>query len=106
PAVTGNAVLAGGSGEILDVLGIDPGRDAAAREIRLVVPEGAAHRRLLSPDSVFVPMPFAARHRLRVGSVFPVAAGGVSRDLRVAGLLELSGLAKASGGDLLVTDIF
>jgi hypothetical protein len=36
PAVTGPAVAADGSGEILQILGVDPGGDAAVREMRLL----------------------------------------------------------------------
>src|SRR5262249_5055485 len=61
---------------------------------------------LLKPRSVFVPAPFAARHRLSPGRTFSIVAGGVEQTVTVAGLLELSGLARAAGGDLLVADLF
>ena len=118
PSVTGSAVAADGSGEILQILGVDPGGDAAVREMRLVPPpplpagegrgDGRSHSRLelLSPNSVFLPAPFASRHHLSPGSPFRIIAGGVEQTVHVAGLLELSGLARAAGGDLLVADLF
>ncbi|HKF44412.1 MAG TPA: ABC transporter permease, partial [Thermoanaerobaculia bacterium] len=110
PSVTGSAVAADGTGEILQILGVDPGGDAAVREMRLVSSphEGRPRSRLelLSPNSVFVPAPLAARHRLSPGQPFRVVAGGVEQTVHLAGLLELSGLARAAGGDLLVADLF
>ena len=108
PAVTGTAVAADGSGEIVQVLGVDPGGDAAVREMRIVrLPERNRSRfELLEPRSVFVPVPFAARHHLAPGSSFRVVAGGVEQTVKIAGLLELSGVARASGGDLMVADLF
>ena len=41
PAVTGSAVAADGSGEILQILGVDPGGDAAVREIEAPSSPGA-----------------------------------------------------------------
>ncbi len=107
PLVAGNGVLADGSGEIVAILGTDYGAEASAREMRLAAPASGAERiRLLVSGSVLVPIPFAARHRLRIGSRIPVISGGRTTELTVGGLLELSGLARASGGDLLVTDVF
>ena len=109
PAVTGTAVAADGSGEIVQVLGVDPGGDAAVREMRIVrAPEKSSRSRfeLLQPRSVFVPVSFAGRHRLAPGSPFRIVAGGVEQNVTVAGLLDLSGVARASGGDLIVADLF
>lgn len=106
PAVMGSAVVADGSGEIVEVLGVDPGGDRAVRQMRLAAPSGSARPNLLRPQEVFVPVSFAARHGLAVGRHLPIIAGGVPRTVTVAGLLELTGIARASGGDLLVTDVF
>lgn len=107
PAVTGSAVVADGTGDIAEVLGLDLPGDAVVRDLRLVQPsEAAARARLLSSPSLFVPAPFAARHRLAVGDRLPIVAGGRRTVLPIAGLLELSGVARAAGGDLLVTDLF
>ena len=108
PAVTGSAILDDGSREVAQVLGIDWGGDGAVREVRLVDPAGpAARAELLSrTGGVFVSVPFAERHRLVPGSELALVAGGMRHRARISGILELSGLARASGGDILVTDIF
>lgn len=107
PLVSGSAVLADGSREVVAILGTDFGGDASVREMRLVEPATALGRvRLLSSGSVLVPLPFAARHRLRVGSRIPLVAAGRRAEVSVGGLLELTGLARAAGGDVLVTDVF
>ena len=110
PAVTGTAVLSGGRGaprEVLQILGIDWGGDSAVRDIRLVEPPLAAARaRLAAGGSVFVPVPLAKRLGLAPGSSLRIVAGGSERTVTVGGILELSGVARASGGDLLVTDLF
>src|SRR6266540_539565 len=105
PAVTGTAVVEDGSGEIAQILGVDPGGDSAVREMKLMAGSGRANL-LVTPNSVFVPENFARRHRLAVGKTLDIVAGGVRRSVTVAGLLELSGIARAAGSDLLVTDIF
>jgi putative ABC transport system permease protein len=104
PAVTGAAVADDGSGEVVEILGVDPGGDRAVRQMRLVSGSGRAN--LLAPGSVFVPESFARRHDLAVGKTLPIIAGGRRRTVTIAGLLELSGVARAAGGDLLVTDLF
>ncbi len=103
PAVTGAALVDDGSREIAQVLGVDPGGDGAVRDMRIA--GGAPRANLLSPDSVFVPESFARRHHLAAGRTLRIVAGGVRRAVTVAGLLELTGVARAAGGDLLVTDI-
>lgn len=107
PLVSGSVVLGDGSREVVALLGTDYGGDAAIRDMRLVAPSTARGRMMLSsPGSVLAPVPFARRHRLQVGSRVPLVAGGVRAEVTVAGLLELTGLARASGGDVLVTDVF
>ncbi len=108
PAVTGSAVLDDGSREVAQVLGIDWGGDSAVREVRLVAPAGPTARAdlLVGNGSVFVSVPFADRHHLAPGTELSLVTGGVRHRVRVGGILELSGLARASGGDILVTDIF
>ena len=107
PAVTGPAVLEGGPREIAQILGIDWGGDASIRDVRLVSPAGAAARAALaSPGSVFVPAPLARRRGLSPGSSLDLVSGGKRRSVRVGGILELSGVARVAGGDLLLTDVF
>jgi putative ABC transport system permease protein len=107
PLVSGNAVLSDGSGEVVAILGTDYGGDSSIREMRLAVPTTAGGRLALSsPGSALAPLPFAKRHGLRIGSRLPLTAGGVRAEVTIAGLLEVSGLARAAGGDVLVTDVF
>jgi putative ABC transport system permease protein len=93
-----------GSGEIAQVLGVDPGGDSAVREMKVI--GDARLSTLLAPDAVFVPEEFARRHGLTAGKSLRIVAGGVRRVVKVAALLELTGVARAAGGDLLVTDLF
>ncbi len=106
PAVTGWAVVDDGSGELAEILGVDVGGDASVREVTLVSDPRRAMLRLAAGDAVLVPEDFAARHRLEVGGSIAVLAGGKRARVAVAGLLALTGVAKASGGDLLLTDVF
>ncbi len=107
PLVSGSAVLDDGSREVVAIFGTDYGSDGGVREMRLIRPATASGRvRLISPGSVLVPVSFAARHGLREGSRISLVAGGRRTEVSVSGLLELSGLARASGGDALVTDVF
>jgi len=107
PAVTGTAVLAGGGREVVSILGVDWGGDSAVREVRLVAPEpGRGRSRLLTRGAVLVSEPFAKRHGLDIGSRLGVTVGGKPRDVEVAGIVALEGVARASGGDVLLTDIF
>lgn len=103
PAVIGSAVVDDGTGEIAEILGVDPGSDQVVREMKLV---GRPRPGLLPRGSVFVGEAFARRHRLSVGDHLAIVAGGVRHSVAIAGLLELTGVARAAGGDLLATDIF
>jgi putative ABC transport system permease protein len=106
PLVSGNAVLAG-SNETVAILGTDYGGDGQIREMTLAQPATGAGRLAVSaPGSVLAPVPLAQRHGWRIGSRVALVAGGRRAEVTVAGLLELSGLARASGGDVLVTDVF
>ena len=106
PAVTGSAVVEDGTGEIAQILGIDWGGDAAVRDIRLVGPARPPWRASrTSGASVFVSVPFARRHGLLPGKRLPILVGGSRKTVGVGGILEFSGVARASGGDILVTDL-
>ena len=107
PAVTGTAIVGDGTKEIVQVLGVDWGGDAVVRDLRLVAPTDiASQSRMLAARSVLVSVPFAARHGLAPGKTLSILAGGTPKSVVVGGILELSGLARASGGDILVTDLF
>jgi len=107
PAVTGVAVLDDGSGEIVDLLGVDIGGDSAVRDWSLLESDArGAVASAGSGDSVFVPERFALRHRLTPGSPLRIVAGGVPRTVRVAARIAFAGVARAAGEDLLITDVF
>ena len=107
PSVTGTLVLQDGTGEAVDLLGVDLGGDRAVRDWELVEPKDrSAMLRAPAGKSVFVSLAFARRHRLGVGSRFPVVAGGVPRTLEVGGLLRFSGVARAAAEDLVLADLF
>jgi putative ABC transport system permease protein len=107
PAVNGVAVLDDGSGEIVDLLGVDIGGDSAVRDWSLLESDArGAIESAGSRDAVFVPQGFARRHGLVPGSALRVVAGGVPRTLRVAGRIATSGLARVAGEDLMITDVF
>jgi putative ABC transport system permease protein len=103
PAVLGSIVLDDGSGEIAQMLGIDPGGDPAVRDMKVV---GNPRPYSFASDAVLASEAMASRHHLRVGDPLSIVAGGVRQTVRIEGLLELYGVARAAGGDLLVTDIF
>src|SRR5262249_19566079 len=101
--VLGSVVMDDGSGEIAQLLGIDPGGDQAVREMKIV---GNPRLFAIRPDSVLISEAIASRHRLRVGEDLSIISGGVRRSVRIEGLLEPPGAAPAASGDLLVTDVF
>jgi putative ABC transport system permease protein len=107
PLVTGSAVIGDGSGEVVTVLGTDYDTGGGVREMRLAAPAAGSNRMAVTaPDTVLVPVPLAKRRSLAVGSRVPLVSGGVRTDVTVGGLLELTGLARAAGGDVVVTDLF
>ena len=107
PSVTGPAILEGAPREIVQILGIDWGGDSAIRDVRLAAPsDSAARAALASPGAVFVPAPLAKRRGLSPGASLDLVSGGKRRRVCVGGILELSGVARVSGGDLLLTDVF
>jgi putative ABC transport system permease protein len=103
----GTAIVDDGTREVAQILGVDWGGDGEVRDMRLVSPnEGASRARLFEPGSVLVSTSFASRHHLSPGSRLSLLVGGRRHEVTVAGILALSGLARASGGDILVTDVF
>jgi putative ABC transport system permease protein len=107
PAVAGSVVVDDAAGGVLDLLGVDLPGDAAVRGVRLVgQPDAVNLRRLSNSRTVLVPENLARRHGWTVGSSLRLVAGGVPATASVGALLELSGVARASGGDILLTDIF
>ena len=106
PAVTGPAVLAGRGREVVEILGVDYGGDRAVRQMAVIPAEGAGRNRTTLLGSILLPRELARRLAVSPGDHLEVIAGGRSVSLPVGALLELSGIARASGGDVLVTDLF
>ncbi|HTO87815.1 MAG TPA: FtsX-like permease family protein [Thermoanaerobaculia bacterium] len=106
PAVTGWAVLDDGSGELVEVLGLDLAGDSAVRDVSLVSDPAASRAVSLKGNAVFLTAGFARRRGLSVGRDLWLLAGGRRHRLAVAGLLAPTGVARAAAGDLLITDLF
>src|SRR5262249_35061176 len=83
---------------------IDPGGDRVVRDLK--VAGGGRPEGLLGENAVFVTEGFARRQGLKTGDNLNIVAGGVTRSVPIAGLLELSGVARAAGGDLVVPALF
>ena len=110
PAVSATVALGGPGGEVVELLGIDPVTDPAVRDYRFVAETAAAAslERLFAVfrrDAVLVPAPLAARLGLSPGGELTVLAGGAARRMRVAGVLELEGAARAAAGSVLFADL-
>jgi putative ABC transport system permease protein len=107
PAVTGSVVVDDAAGGVVELVGVDLPGDSAVRDIRIAGPaDPAAIRRLVAQETLLVPEGLARRHGWRVGSPVRLIAGGVSAESTVGALLKLKGVARASGGEILITDIF
>lgn len=110
PAVTATVALDGGGGEVVELLGIDPVTDPAVRDYRFVA-ETAGGTSLEGLFGVFrryavlVPAPLAARLGVGPGDEIGLLAGGASRRLRVAGVLQLQGAARAAAGSVVFADL-
>jgi putative ABC transport system permease protein len=110
PLVSSVAFPDDGSGELLTVLGVDLGQDAA---VRLYHTGGSASEViddlvvfLSQPDSIVLGREFAQRRHLDLGSTIDlVTPGGVKR-FTIRGLLDPQGLARTLGGRLVVMDLF
>jgi putative ABC transport system permease protein len=132
PAITETAAAGAADGEVVDVLGIDPLADAAAREYSFVQ-EGPGKKNFLEgeegkaraeaphqihpskhasdilsifeKDSIFVTSVFAKRNSLRPGSSLHLVTNGVERTFRVAAVLQPAGAARAASGSILFMDL-
>jgi putative ABC transport system permease protein len=113
PAVSATIALgggAGGDGEVLELLGIDPVTDPSVRDYRFVAEtaDETSLKRLFGifrAGAVLLPAPLAKRLGLAPGAELDVLSGGAAHRLRVAGILELSGAARAAAGSVLFTDL-
>lgn len=106
PVVDRFAVCADGTDEPVEVFGVDVTSEPPVRSYRLIgVAPGAGLEKLFERDAALAPLPFARRHRLKAGDTIPIFASGRRRTLRIEGLLEFTGPARASGGQVLVTGL-
>lgn len=116
PAVLETAATGAFDGDVVEVLGVDPLADAAARDYVAAsgasggarAADGFARRALASAferDAVFVTEAFAARRGLKAGDALPLVANGREIRMRVAALLSPVGPARAAGGSLVVADL-
>ena len=106
PVVEGVAVEAE-SREALDVLAVDLATDRAVRDTAV---EGIRSVRdmlllLTDPGSLLVGRGFAARHRLRPGSVVSLIVNDRRRAFRVRGILSETGPGAGLAGNIAVMDI-
>jgi putative ABC transport system permease protein len=99
--------LEDGSNDAVRIAGVDLLDDSAVR-VYEVAGRGAIDDPLLfmsRPDSALVPASFAAARDLREGSALRVRSPHGPVTLRVRGLLEAEGVARAFGGHLVVMDL-
>ena len=107
PRVRGTLTLAGDADEALQLFGVDVmGGDGLERyRIAAVTDRRALGEALLDPRALLVTREFAAQRALRVGDVLAVSAPAGVTELRVRGLLEADGLARALAGRLAIMDL-
>jgi putative ABC transport system permease protein len=110
PLVTGVAFPDDGSGELLNIFGVDLGNDDA---IRVYDPAGQAGALvedplvfLNQPDSILVGKPLAARRGLRIGDGLDLVVPAGVRRFTIRGLLEETGVARTIGGRIVVMDVY
>src|SRR5581483_10224470 len=103
--VRGTLAAGDGSGEALQLYGIDLVSDAAdSYDIEVTDREGDDVEILNDQTSIFVTEEYAAERHLTLGSVVPFAAPTGVRQLRIRGLLRPDGLARVFGGALVIMD--
>ena len=110
PAVSATVALGGGGGDVVELLGIDPVTDPAVRDYRFAsgtagAPSLESLFGVFRRDAVLVPSPLASRLGVGPGGEIGLLAGGTERKLRVAGVLEMAGAARAAAGAVLVADL-
>ncbi len=125
PAITETAAAGAADGEVVEVLGIDPLADAAAREYSFASSQdgsaehatysGAQATRsflegeklfsIFDRDAILVTEAFAARHGIRAGSSLRLVANSVERVFRVAAVLRPTGAARAASGSIVFMDL-
>jgi putative ABC transport system permease protein len=104
PAIDRFAVVADGTGEPVEILGIDATSEPPLRSYRLLAPK-AGLEKLFERNAALAPLPFVRRHGARLGSPISLFANGRQKTLTLAGILDFTGPARASGGQVLVTGL-
>ncbi len=115
PAISETAAAGAADGEVVEVLGIDPLADAAAREYSFAEEEKGKKKKdflessglfsIFEANSLLVTSAFAARHGLHVGSALPLVTNGVERVFHVAAILRPRGAARAASGSIVFMDL-
>jgi putative ABC transport system permease protein len=110
PAITETAAAGAVDGEVVDVLGVDPLADGAAREYSFDHPSKHASEAsdilsIFEKDSILVTSVFAKRNSLRPGSSLRLVTNGVERTFRVAAVLQPAGAARAASGSIVFMDL-
>lgn len=103
--VRGTLHASEGSGEVLQLFGVDLVADAAGSYDVSVEGGTDALELLNDAHAVLLTKEFAARRGLEVGSRVPFATPTGVSELHVRGLLEATGLATVFGGNLVVMDL-
>jgi len=106
PMVRGTLHASDGSGEVLQLFGVDLVSDAIdSYDVRVVGSVGDALELLNDPHSVFLGQEYATREHISVGSQVRFATPTGVTELEVRGLLEAKGLATVFGGNLAIMDL-
>ena len=125
PAITETAAAGAADGEVVEVLGIDPLADAAAREYSFAhsqddSPERAtysgAHESksflegekgmgIFEKNSILVTSVFAERRKIQRGDLLPLVTNGKEQMFRVAAVLRPTGAARAASGSIVFMDL-
>src|SRR5262245_8279062 len=106
PSVRAGAFLAGATGELLTVYGVDLTADAPERVYgaRLEIDDPAVF--LSRPDSIALTPSFAAAHGLALGDVVELSTPAGRLTFTLRGLLAGEGVARAYGGNIAVMDVY
>jgi putative ABC transport system permease protein len=103
--VRGTLHASDGSGEVLQLFGVDLVSDAIDSYDVRVAGDQDALELLNDPDSVLLAEEYAARQGLAVASHVHFATPTGVRELHVRGLLKATGLATVFGGNLAIMDL-
>ena len=106
PVVQAITMVAGKTGEVLLVMGVDVLTDAAVREYRGPTPDLQDPLRLLTdPDAILLTERFARSHGLQLGGSVRLLTPTGSKTFVIRGLLADRGAARTMDGQFAVMDI-